>query len=107
MDLVISFLSQGSAEVVYTRRNYAFAALKRYNNVLLDGRQMKIEIVGLNREMPISARVNVIGANGRKKRTVVMTYVTCSAVSNILAVLMIAFTCFPGCTFLYASWNIT
>ncbi|KAH0983582.1 hypothetical protein GBA52_010759 [Prunus armeniaca] len=63
----------GSAEVVYTRRSDAFAALKRYNNVLLDGKPMKIEIVGANAGMPISARVNVTGAHGRKKRTVVMT----------------------------------
>ncbi|KAL5164216.1 THO complex subunit 4D [Glycine soja] len=63
----------GSAEVVYTRRSDAFAALKRYNNVLLDGKPMKIEIVGSNSELPISARVNVTGVNGRRKRTVVMT----------------------------------
>lgn len=63
----------GSAEVVYTRRSDAFAALKRYNNVLLDGKPMKIEIVGSNGELPISARVNVTGVNGRRKRTVVMT----------------------------------
>nr|AIS71921.1 THO complex subunit 4-like protein [Mangifera indica] len=63
----------GSAEVVYTRRSDAFAALKRYNNVLLDGKLMKIEIVGPNAEVPISARVNVSGVNGRRKRTVVMT----------------------------------
>ncbi|KAL4299410.1 hypothetical protein AHAS_Ahas17G0098100 [Arachis hypogaea] len=63
----------GSAEVVYTRRSDAFAALKRYNNVLLDGKPMKIEIVGANAELPITARVNVSGVNGRrKKRTVVM-----------------------------------
>ncbi|XP_048327134.1 THO complex subunit 4D isoform X2 [Ziziphus jujuba] len=64
----------GSAEVVYTRRSDAFAALKRYNNVLLDGKPMKIEIVGANPGMPISARVNVTGVNGgRRRRTVVMT----------------------------------
>ncbi|GLT97305.1 hypothetical protein SLE2022_148770 [Rubroshorea leprosula] len=62
----------GSAEVVYLRRSDAFAALKRYNNVLLDGKPMKIEVVGANVEAPISARVNVTGVNGRKKRTVVM-----------------------------------
>ncbi|KAL3596795.1 hypothetical protein D5086_008432 [Populus alba] len=65
--------STGSAEVMYTRRSDAFSALKKYNNVLLDGRPMKIEIVGANPEVPISARVNVTGANGKKKRTVVMT----------------------------------
>ncbi|XP_011007246.1 PREDICTED: LOW QUALITY PROTEIN: THO complex subunit 4D-like [Populus euphratica] len=64
--------STGSAEVMYTRRSDAFSALKKYNNVLLDGRPMKIEIVGANPEVPISARVNVTGANGKKKRTVVM-----------------------------------
>ncbi|KAK7302077.1 hypothetical protein RJT34_12956 [Clitoria ternatea] len=63
----------GSAEVVYNRRSDAFAALKRYNNVLLDGKPMKIEIVGSNSELPITARVNVTGVNGRRKRTVVMT----------------------------------
>ncbi|KAF5750002.1 hypothetical protein HS088_TW03G00331 [Tripterygium wilfordii] len=63
----------GSAEVVYTRRSDAFAALKRYNNVLLDGKPMKLEVVGANVEIPVSARVNVTGENGRRKRTVVMT----------------------------------
>ncbi|XVE53784.1 hypothetical protein DITRI_Ditri03aG0030000 [Diplodiscus trichospermus] len=63
----------GSAEVVYLRRSDAFAALKRYNNVLLDGKPMKIEIVGANAGVPVSARVNVTGINGRRKRTVVMT----------------------------------
>lgn len=65
--------------MVYTRRSDAFAALKRYNNVLLDGKPMKLEVVGTNAEVPISARVNVAGVNGRKKRTVVMTYVFISS----------------------------
>ncbi|XP_057970343.1 THO complex subunit 4D-like [Malania oleifera] len=64
----------GSAEVVYVRRSYAFAAVKRYNNVQLDGKPMKIEIVGANPEVPVSARVNVVGGvDGRKRRTLVMT----------------------------------
>lgn len=71
---IVVFL-QGSAEVIYTKRSDAFAALKRYNNVLLDGKPMKIEIVGSNSGMPISARVNVTGVNGRRRRTVLMTYV--------------------------------
>ncbi|KAJ8768822.1 hypothetical protein K2173_023726 [Erythroxylum novogranatense] len=61
----------GSAEVVYMRRSDAIAALKKYNNVLLDGKPMKIEILGAS-EAPFSARVNVTGVNGRQKRTVVM-----------------------------------
>lgn len=73
--MLFYFWFQGSAEVVYLRRSDAFAALKRYNNVLLDGKPMKIEIVGANAEVPISARVNVTGINGRRKRAVVLTYV--------------------------------
>jgi THO complex subunit 4 len=62
----------GSAEVVYVRRGDAFKALSRYNNVQLDGKPMKIEVVGANSELPISARINVVpGVPGR--RTVVMT----------------------------------
>ncbi|KAJ6370877.1 hypothetical protein OIU77_001398 [Salix suchowensis] len=64
--------SSGSAEVLYTRRSDAFGAFKKYNNVLLDGKPMKIEIVGANPVVPISARMNVTGANGKKKRTFAM-----------------------------------
>ncbi|CAN8238401.1 unnamed protein product [Cochlearia groenlandica] len=62
----------GSAEVVYMRRSDAFQAMKKYNNVLLDGRSMKLEIVGGNTGAAhVSARgVNVTGLNGRIKRTV-------------------------------------
>ncbi|KAL7192651.1 hypothetical protein ACSBR2_024468 [Camellia fascicularis] len=61
----------GSAEVVFARRSDAFQALKRYNNVQLDGKPMRIEIIGTNSEVAVSARVNVVGGvNGR--RTVVM-----------------------------------
>nr|XP_043634103.1 THO complex subunit 4D-like [Erigeron canadensis] len=62
----------GSAEVLYARRSDAFQALKRYNNVQLDGKPMKIQIEGSNPTGPVSARVNVVGGlNGQ--RTVVMT----------------------------------
>lgn len=37
--------SKGTAEVVYSRRVDALAAVKRYDNVELDGKPMKIEIV--------------------------------------------------------------
>ncbi|MCD7456773.1 hypothetical protein HAX54_033045 [Datura stramonium] len=40
--------SKGTAEVVFSRRQDALAGLKRYNNVQLDGKPMKIEIVGTN-----------------------------------------------------------
>ncbi|XP_043695100.1 THO complex subunit 4D-like isoform X3 [Telopea speciosissima] len=66
--------STGTAEVVYVRRSDALAAVMRYNSVVLDGKPMKIEIIGTNLELPVSARVNVIGAaNGRGRRTVFMT----------------------------------
>ncbi|XP_010068886.2 THO complex subunit 4B [Eucalyptus grandis] len=39
--------SKGTAEVIFARHSDALAAIKRYNNVQLDGKPMKIEIVGL------------------------------------------------------------
>ncbi|KAJ0244056.1 THO complex subunit 4B [Hirschfeldia incana] len=44
--------SKGTAEVVFSRRGDALAAIKRYNNVQLDGKLMKIEIVGTNVSAP-------------------------------------------------------
>ncbi|KAF2535285.1 hypothetical protein F2Q70_00006865 [Brassica cretica] len=44
--------SKGTAEVVFSRRGDALAAVKRYNNVQLDGKLMKIEIVGTNLSAP-------------------------------------------------------
>ncbi|GKA97108.1 transport protein Sec31 homolog B-like protein isoform X1 [Tanacetum coccineum] len=51
----------GSAEVLFSRRSDALQALKRYNYVQLDGRPMRIEIEGSKSEIPISARVSVVG----------------------------------------------
>ncbi|XP_065869158.1 THO complex subunit 4D-like [Euphorbia lathyris] len=51
--------SNGSGEVVYTRKSDAFAAIKKYNNVILDGKPMKLEIVGGTEE---------VGVNGRMKK---------------------------------------
>ncbi|KAI9154270.1 hypothetical protein LWI28_023616 [Acer negundo] len=47
--------SKGTAEIVFTRQTDALAAVKRYNNVQLDGKPMKIEIVGTNISTPGSA----------------------------------------------------
>ncbi|XP_066359657.1 THO complex subunit 4A-like [Miscanthus floridulus] len=44
--------SKGTAEVIFSRRSDALAVVKRYNNVLLDGKPMKIEIIGTNIEAP-------------------------------------------------------
>jgi hypothetical protein len=41
---------QGTAEVVFSRRSDALAAVKRYNNMPLDGKPMQIEIIGTNIE---------------------------------------------------------
>ncbi|KAK4788669.1 hypothetical protein SAY86_019988 [Trapa natans] len=38
--------SKGTAEVNFTHRAEALAAVKRYNNVLLDGKPLKIELMG-------------------------------------------------------------
>ncbi|KAL7614086.1 hypothetical protein Lser_V15G08718 [Lactuca serriola] len=43
-----SGISKGTAEVVYMRESDAVAAMKRYNNVQLDGKPMRLELVGLN-----------------------------------------------------------
>lgn len=73
--------------MVYARRSDAIAAVKRYNNVQLDGKPMKIEIIGNNLGLPIAPRVNVVGgANGRGKRTVVMTYVLLNSLSSQILV---------------------
>lgn len=57
--------------MIFARRNDAFQAFKRYNNVQLDGKPMKIEIVGSKSDAPLSPRVNLVGGvNGQ--RTVVM-----------------------------------
>lgn len=59
--------SKGTAEVVYSRRADAVAAVKRYNNVQLDGKPMKIEIVGTNiatRTAAPAANVNFGNSNG-------------------------------------------
>ncbi|KAG5566883.1 hypothetical protein RHGRI_002434 [Rhododendron griersonianum] len=41
-------VTYGTAEVVFSRQHDAQAAVKRYNNVQLDGKPMKIEVVGTN-----------------------------------------------------------
>lgn len=38
---------------MFSRRQDALSAVKRYNNVQLDGKPMKIEIVGLNIIAPV------------------------------------------------------
>lgn len=50
--------------MVFSRRADAVAAVKRYNNVQLDGKPMKIEIVGTNIATPSAVPAAVPAANG-------------------------------------------
>ncbi|PWA90436.1 nucleotide-binding alpha-beta plait domain-containing protein [Artemisia annua] len=45
--------SKGTAEVVYVRHPDAVAAMKRYNNMQLDGKPMRLELVGVNIVTPV------------------------------------------------------
>ncbi|CAL9198677.1 unnamed protein product, partial [Musa hybrid cultivar] len=68
--------SKGTAEVVFARRADALAAVKRYNNVLLDGKPMKIEIIGTNISTPAAVPQLSNGAfgnsNGASKRFAIL-----------------------------------
>lgn len=58
--------SKGTAEVVYSRRVDALAAVKKYNNVQLDGKPMKIEIVGTNLPTAATLAKPVNASSGRR-----------------------------------------
>ncbi|KAI3799808.1 hypothetical protein L1987_35112 [Smallanthus sonchifolius] len=45
--------SKGTAEVVYMHQSDAVAAMKRYNNVQLDGKPMRLELVGISIVTPV------------------------------------------------------
>jgi THO complex subunit 4 len=57
--------SKGTAEVVFARRADAVAAVKKYNNVQLDGKPMKIEIVGTNTPTAAAALPAINGGQAR------------------------------------------
>ncbi|KAJ6892238.1 THO complex subunit 4A-like [Populus alba x Populus x berolinensis] len=62
--------SKGTAEVVFARQTDALAAIRRYNNVQLDGKPLKIELVGINVitpvpvSVPVTAITNLANRNG-------------------------------------------
>jgi hypothetical protein len=68
----LTLLLQGAAEVVFARRADAVAAVKKYNNVQLDGKPMKIEIVGTNTPTAASAALPV--TNGGLARNAARRY---------------------------------
>ncbi|KAK1409488.1 hypothetical protein QVD17_36014 [Tagetes erecta] len=55
-------ISKGTAEVVYMRQLDAVAAIKKYNNMLLDGKRMRIELVGVS--IPVLAPAMQKGFSG-------------------------------------------
>ncbi|XP_024377464.1 THO complex subunit 4A [Physcomitrium patens] len=58
--------SKGTAEVVFIRKPDALSAMKRYNNVQLDGKPMKIEIIGTNlRPARFNGGLTVFAGRGR------------------------------------------
>lgn len=64
--------SKGTAEVVYSRRQDAVIALKRYNNVLLDGKPMKIELIGTNLMPSLARAMTAPSTSSRGRRIVTM-----------------------------------
>ncbi|XP_009126635.1 THO complex subunit 4A isoform X1 [Brassica rapa] len=60
--------SKGTAEVVYSRRGDAIAAVKKYNDVQLDGKPMKIEIVGSNLQTHSARPGNATFNSGSRRR---------------------------------------
>merc|ERR1719244_1265055 len=60
--------SLGTAEVCFDRRSDAVKALKQYNGVPLDGRPMRIEIAGSERDMTSTAPLRRVsgGSVGRR-----------------------------------------
>ncbi|XP_057979450.1 THO complex subunit 4B-like isoform X2 [Malania oleifera] len=61
--------SKGTAEVVFSHHTDALAAMKRYNNVQLDGKPMKVELVGVNFVTPAAAPPPTIGILGSPQGT--------------------------------------
>jgi len=73
LTFVLPCTSQGTAEVVFARRSDAVAAVKKYNNVQLDGKPMKIELVGTN--TPTAAAALPV-SNGGHARNAARRYIS-------------------------------
>lgn len=66
--------SKGTAEVVFSRRRDAELAIKKYDNVQLDGKPMKIELIGTNMGNDAAAMpsANYGNQNGASRRGGIM-----------------------------------
>ncbi|XP_057831102.2 THO complex subunit 4A isoform X2 [Cryptomeria japonica] len=53
--------SKGTAEVVFARKDDAIAAVKRYNNVQLDGKPIKIEFISASLHTPATSTQSMNG----------------------------------------------
>jgi THO complex subunit 4 len=73
LTFVVPCTSQGTAEVLFARRSDAVAAVKKYNNVQLDGKPMKIELVGTN--TPTAAAALPV-SNGGHARNAARRYIS-------------------------------
>ncbi|KAJ6287866.1 hypothetical protein OIU78_029174, partial [Salix suchowensis] len=51
--------SEGTTEIVFARREDVVSAVSRYNNFQLDGKSLKIEIVGTNIAMSLLENLTV------------------------------------------------
>ncbi|CAH1444542.1 unnamed protein product [Lactuca virosa] len=65
---------RGTYEVMFSRRSNAFQAFKHYNNVQLDEKPMKIEIVVSKSDVPFSPRVNLVRRVNGQRTIVMMCY---------------------------------
>eukprot|EP00258_Populus_trichocarpa_P046785 XP_024462804.1 THO complex subunit 4B isoform X2 [Populus trichocarpa] len=70
--------SKGTAEVVFALQTDALAAIKRYNNVQLDGKPLKIELVGDNVITPVPVLVTTTTNLAKPKMSLEGTTLLCS-----------------------------
>ncbi|KAH9327263.1 hypothetical protein KI387_007441, partial [Taxus chinensis] len=61
--------SKGTAEVVFARKDDALAAVKRYNNVQLDGKPIKIEFISTNLSIPATTTHSMNGMSESTAKT--------------------------------------
>lgn len=101
--------SQGTAEVVFSRWSEALAAVKRYDNVQLDGKPMKIDIVGPNimahSVLPSATNGMYVNRYGAARR-LVLYYSTFVMFFVLLLTFNFMFSLiYVNCFFLFGNFN--